>query len=109
MPNASTPDFTALYLPATEPGRDPSKSGFATVEAAWGFVYDRMCPTCREERARALAGEEDADAYPGCAAEWLVLPTTAASEAATLPDLLEAAGFERVPMDGPDGETPQAS
>lgn len=98
-------DYTAQYQPAGE--GDRSKSGFATEEAAWNFVFEQMCHGCLVERQAALAGEGSPEyaaymelhgfspsTYPGCSCEWMVLPTDKAD--APFEERMEAAGWKHV-------------
>ena len=59
-----------------------------------------MCDACKEDRRRALTGETPVDSddyidqYPGCFWEWLIIPSDKAH--LPYPELLEAAGWEKV-------------
>lgn len=81
-------EFTALYMPGTD-RNDPSRGGFETEDAAWEWVYGRMCLACKEERRLALAGEKlhahdgndyECSEHPPCACEWEVVPTEEVNE-----------------------------
>jgi hypothetical protein len=91
--------WTALYLPALPPGRpDPSKFDCPSEEAAWDFLYSKMCADCKDERARVLAGKGekfDSD-WPACACKWMVLPTEAYEKAESWDEINEAAGWKKV-------------
>jgi hypothetical protein len=63
---------------------DLDKHLLPSEEAAWDYIYDRMCVHCKQERARALASKDDGtpvndewgtfdSEHPGCACEWDVI------------------------------------
>lgn len=86
--------FTAIYLPSLSEGEeDPSRSGFATKEAAEEYVVSKMCSECQEERSRALAGQyDDASVYPGCFDEWIIGLTDKVQAAESFDQLMIAGG-----------------
>jgi hypothetical protein len=101
--NENVTDWTALYQPVIAPGgrTNPSKSGFATREEAMAYALDDMCDTCKEERRKALAGEEQDEEfefrplkYPGCFYEWLFVPTSSLDK--PYEEIMEDAGWKLV-------------
>ena len=53
-------DYTADYQPMRREGQtDPSRSGFATEDEAWEYIFTQMCSGCQTERRIALKGEDD--------------------------------------------------
>lgn len=92
--------WAALYMPMREPGEpDPSRYDFATKEEACDYVYEGMCDTCQEKRARYLAGETDwriADDYPACACEWIVGKTINFDRAGSFDEVMTAGGYKTV-------------
>jgi hypothetical protein len=96
MSNQPTPPhWTALYLPARAEGEpNPSRFDLESKDAAWEFVYSQMCQECKDEWAKALAGDDESSVMLGCACEWLVLTTADFEAAKNLEDLQEAAGWK---------------
>jgi len=99
------PDFSALYLPARESDEpNPSRSGFESQEAAEEYIFAGMCGSCKQDRQAALDGVEMTEEmenqgifpslWPGCACEWVVVPTEKAN--GTFPEIMEAAGWKPV-------------
>lgn len=97
--------WTALYLPARPNGSpDPSRFDRESKDAAWQYVYSRMCDGCKKERQQALEIGEVSDfeagiivsLYPPCCCEWLVLKTSDYEKAETFDEISEAAGWKKV-------------
>ena len=66
-------------MPYSPSGYDPTQTNFSSRDEAEQYMFSKMCPTCKKERERFLAGESDEhefiSEYPLCTAQWEVMPT----------------------------------
>ena len=106
--------YTAVYLPSSESGYDPTKSSFPSFNEAEGYILEHICKGCGEEVGLGYCEnewEEDGVATvdreeitspldTSCGAEWFIITDDQYNESEGFEDLLQAAGFERI--DGDD-------
>ena len=103
--------YTALYLPSSSIGYNPTKGGFSTEDSAWDYVFDNMCKDCKEEREKALKGEmgkviiDDKEeemeysTHPACACEWMVAKTEELEKCTSMREVFELMGCPFVEKD----------
>ena len=107
-------EYTAVYLPRSESGYDPTRSSFKSFEEAEKHILDHICPDCTqmveigyheysfdEDDGSETTDRETIDSPldTSCGAEWFIITDDQYNESEEFEDLLQAAGFER--MDGP--------
>jgi len=82
-----------MYMPSSGKN-DPSKK-FATEQECWNYIFSRMCSLCKRDRELYLEMVKngydyldknlpekyyEANEYPGCSAEWMVVDEEESSE-----------------------------
>lgn len=93
--------YVAYYAPKLREGQEDPSAEFPTEEAAWEYIFNRMCARCKKDRELALAGdEENGYFYPACSCEWFVLTKEDYDKSESFADILRASGYTKEGDDG---------